>query len=142
MCLLGFVHNQAQLSRERTHTSSTTLYNHIIYLALLADTQPVRVMKYALSVTSRFSGTETPGEDRLRIFLLAAGQQSNCQMQQLSPIPWSCFILNSPVNLSLQSSSAAAFWTLFCQRQTNCTQLFNTQRLTVKLSRILYIQSP
>lgn len=66
--LLGFVHNQAQLSRESTHTAAATLYNRLIYLALLADTQSVHVMKYALCVTLRFSGTEAPGEDRLRIF--------------------------------------------------------------------------
>lgn len=93
----------------KQNSFAATLYNHIIYVAVLADTQPVCVMKYALSVTSRFSGTETPGEDRLRIFLLAVGQQSNCQMQQLSPMPSSCFILNSLVNLSLQSNSADVF---------------------------------
>lgn len=84
------VHSQGKVSsssRERTLTFATLPCNHLTYLALLADIlpdiHPACVMKYVLSVTSRFSGTETPGEDRLTIFHLAAGQQSNCQCLEI-----------------------------------------------------------
>lgn len=74
---------------------------HITLLAdMQADTHPVCEVKYVLSVTSRFSSTETPGEDRLRIFHSAAGATIKLSvLRSATAVPTSHAVLSWLVQL-------------------------------------------